>query len=137
MAFVSLIQQRTSFGNHYSTVANTIKIAVRFQKTAASKKSLALTIGREIVSNLGWLRKDRVVVKWDPDTRECIVRRAVKSDSCPSLSLQKSGNNLNIRMTWYEGMPHPPSKVEAHGIEIKDHEIFFEFPPECFDYLKG
>ena len=137
MAFISLIPQRTYFGKQRSSLSDTIKIAIREQKNTASNKQLVFTIGAEIVKELGWMVKDRIIIKWDPDTRDCIIRRAVKEDSCPSLTLQKSGNNLNIRMTWYSGMPHPPSKVEAHGIEIKDHEIFFEFPPECFDYLKG
>jgi len=137
MAFVSMIQPRHYRGNGRS-IADTIKIGRSKQKFAKSGYGLQIVIGANIIENLGWMKKDRILVKWDVDTRECIIRRWTKEDKCPSMTLQPSGSGLGIRMTWYAdaGMPLPESRVDAHGIEIKDHEIFFEFPPECFDYMK-
>ena len=137
MAFLPMVD-RTSFSRS-STYASNDYIRLTFNKTKKESQSdrITLSIGGSIVKNLGWFPKDKIVIKWDEETREGIIRRAGPDESHNAINLSKMGKTemLQTSFMWVHGHPKPNKSVLLEGIEIKDHEIFFDFPQSCFTYL--
>ena len=135
MAFVSMINREEFKKGGWGNYDNDIRVSVNKQKSGGER--MVFNFGNNIVENIGWITKDRVVIKWDPETKEGIIRRATLEEKQLSLSLSKGGSGKRLRTTfkWRQGFPRPDKPVSLEGVEINNHEIFFDFPLSCFTYL--
>jgi len=114
-----------------ATVTNRISYGIT-GKAGKNRISPQITIliGEFYMSEAGLLPGDRVDILFYKEDHLGIIKRIVKG--CPGFNITTASNKERgkIHFTFREGMPYYKSRISLNSIEVKNGEIYFEFPPE-------
>lgn len=94
--------------------------------------AIIITIGRNLLQRMRWLRGDRVDLSWDVADNTGLISRTNDAGWAltPRGGSKKKECSLDLKITWREGMPSHALSLELENVTITDEGILFKWPKE-------
>jgi hypothetical protein len=92
------------------------------------RTSLVFAIYPDLIKQARWQEGDRIDVLYDKSDRTGLLKRVPKGGYALTARGQQAHSAMQVKFTWYEGMPYVDEASDVIEYTLTEEGILFSFP---------